>query len=97
MTLLFAVLTALLMAIGYIVGLYFGDPLSFMLLGLGLAAVFNFVSYYYSDSLVLRMSRAKIITENENLTLFNYYLFNVDCWWSYPWPIHAYPSFSHYI
>lgn len=70
MTLLFAVLTALLMALGYIVGLYFGDPLTFMLLGLGLAAVFNFVSYYYSDSIVIKMSRAKIISENDNPTLF---------------------------
>lgn len=70
MTLLFAVLTALLMALGYVVGLYFGDPLTFMLLGLGLAAVFNFVSYYYSDSIVFRMSRAKLITEKDNPTLF---------------------------
>jgi heat shock protein HtpX len=70
MTLLFAVLTALLMALGYVVGLYFGDPLTFMLLGLGLAAVFNFVSYFYSDSIVVRMSRAKLISENENPTLF---------------------------
>lgn len=69
-TLLFAVLTGLLMAIGYLVGLYFGDPLAFMGLALGLAAVFNFVSYYYSDSLVIRMSRAKIIQESENPTLF---------------------------
>jgi heat shock protein HtpX len=70
MTLLFAVLTALLMALGYIVGLYFGDPFTFMLLGLGMAAVFNFVSYYYSDSIVIRMSRAKIISEDANPTLF---------------------------
>jgi heat shock protein HtpX len=70
LTLLFAVLTALLMALGYIVGLYFGDPLTFMLLALGLAAAFNIVSYYYSDSIVIRMSRAKIISENENPTLF---------------------------
>ena len=70
MTLLFAVLTALLMALGYVVGLYFGDPLIFMLLGLGLAAVFNFVSYFYSDSIVVKMSRAKLISENENPTLF---------------------------
>ncbi len=70
MTLLFAVLTALLMALGYVVGLYFGDPLTFMLLGLGLAAVFNFVTYYYSDSIVIRMSRAKMINESENPTLF---------------------------
>ena len=70
MTVLFAVLTGLLLAIGYVVGLYFGDPLSFMLLALVLAAVLNFVSYYFSDSIVLRMSRAKIIQENENPALF---------------------------
>jgi heat shock protein HtpX len=69
-TLLFAILTALLMAIGYVVGLYFGDPFTFMLLGLGLAAVLNFVTYFYSDSIVVRMSRARIIQESENPTLF---------------------------
>ncbi|HME18331.1 MAG TPA: M48 family metalloprotease [Nitrososphaerales archaeon] len=67
---LFAVLTALLLAIGYVVGLYFGDPLTFMLLALGLAAVLNFVSYYYSDSIVVRMSRARMIQESENPALF---------------------------
>lgn len=70
LTILFAVLTGLLMAIGYVVGLYFGDPITFMLIGLGFAAIFNFVSYYYSDSLVVRMSRARIIQESENPTLF---------------------------
>lgn len=70
-TVLFFVLTALLMVIGYVVGLYFfGDPISFMLLALGLAAVLNFVSYYYSDSIVMRMSRAKVIQEGDNPTLF---------------------------
>jgi heat shock protein HtpX len=70
-TLLFAVLTALLMAIGYVVGFYFfGDPIPVMGIALGMAAVFNFVSYYYSDSLVLRMSKAKLIKESDNPTLF---------------------------
>jgi heat shock protein HtpX len=70
-TVLFFVLTGLLMVIGYVVGWYFfGDPLTFMLLALGLAAVMNFVSYYFSDSLVIRMSRAKIIQEGENPQLF---------------------------
>jgi heat shock protein HtpX len=32
--------------------------------------VLNFVSYYYSDSIVMRMSRAKIIQERDNPTLF---------------------------
>jgi heat shock protein HtpX len=69
-TMLFAVLTGLLMAIGLAVGWYFGDPLSFMLMALVLAAVFNFVSYFFSDSLVIRMSRARIIQESDNPTLF---------------------------
>jgi heat shock protein HtpX len=70
-TLLLAVLTGLLMAIGYIVGLYFGDPYFFTLVALALAAVFNFFAYFYSDSLVLRMSGAKLINENDNPTLFS--------------------------
>jgi len=71
MTLLFFVLTGLLMVLGYVVGWYFfQDPLTFMGLALVLAAVINFVSYYYSDSIVLRMSRAKIIQEGDNPTLF---------------------------
>jgi len=70
-TALFVVLTALLLVIGYAVGLYFGDPIAFMGLALILAAVFNFVSYYFSDSIVIRMSRAKIIQESENPTLFS--------------------------
>ncbi len=70
-TALFFVLTALLMIIGYAVGWYFfGDPITFVGLALVLAAVINFVSYYYSDSIVLRMSRAKIIQEKDNPTLF---------------------------
>jgi len=69
-SLLFIVLTALLLAIGYVVGLYFGNPVTFVGLALGLAAVFNFVSYYYSDSLVIRMSRAKIIQESDSPALF---------------------------
>jgi len=70
-TLLFFVLTGLLMVIGYVVGWYFfGDPILFVGLALVLAAALNFVSYYYSDSLVLRMSKAKIIQEGDNPTLF---------------------------
>jgi len=70
-TALFFVLTALLMVIGYVVGWYFfNDPITFVGLALVLAAVINFVSYYFSDSIVLRMSKAKIIQESDNPTLF---------------------------
>jgi heat shock protein HtpX len=70
MAALFFVLTGLLMLIGYAIGLYFGDPLAFMLLGLVLAGVVNFVSYYWSDTVVVKMSRAKIIQQSDNPTLF---------------------------
>jgi heat shock protein HtpX len=70
-TALFAILTGLLLVVGYVVGWYFfGDPIPVMGLALVGAAVFNFVSYYYSDSLVIRMSKAKIIKESDNPTLF---------------------------
>jgi heat shock protein HtpX len=70
MAVLFFVLTGLLMLIGYAIGLYFGSPLLFMLFGLVLAGVVNFVSYYWSDTIVVRMTRARIIQESDNPTLF---------------------------
>jgi heat shock protein HtpX len=70
MAALFFVLTGLLMLIGYAIGLYFGDPLGFMLIGLVFAGVVNFVSYYWSDTIVVKMSRAKIIQQSDSPTLF---------------------------
>src|SRR6266704_3758291 len=70
MSLLFFVLTGLLMLLGYTVGLYFGNPLSFMLLGLVIAAVVNFASYFWSDTIVIKMARARIIQESENPILY---------------------------
>jgi heat shock protein HtpX len=70
-TALFAILTGMLLAIGYAVGWYFfDDPIPFMGLALLLAGAFNFFSYYYSDTLVLKMSKAKVIQESDNPTLF---------------------------
>ncbi len=71
MAALFFILTGLLMFVGYAIGLYFGDPLAFMLLGLILAGVMNFVSYYWSDTIVVKMSRARIIQESDNPTLYS--------------------------
>jgi heat shock protein HtpX len=67
---LFFVLTGLLMLIGFAIGLYFGDPLGFMLIGLIFAAGINFVTYFWSDKIVVKMARAKIIKENDNPRLF---------------------------
>jgi heat shock protein HtpX len=70
MTALFFVLTGLLMLVGYAIGSYFGDPLAFLLLGLVLAGGINIGSYYWSDKLVVRMTRAKLIQESDNPTLY---------------------------
>jgi heat shock protein HtpX len=70
MTALFFVLTGLLMLVGYAIGLYFGDPLAFLLLGLILAGGINIGSYYWSDQLVVRMTRAKLIQESDNPALY---------------------------
>ncbi len=69
-TLLFFVLTGLLMILGYAVGLYFGDPITFMLGGLIIAALINFATYFWSDKIVVKMTRARIIQEADNPTLF---------------------------
>jgi heat shock protein HtpX len=70
MTALFLVLTGLLMLLGFAIGAYFGDPLLFMGLGLVLAGGINFASYYWSDTIVVKMSKAKIIQESDNPVLF---------------------------
>jgi heat shock protein HtpX len=71
MTALFFVLTGLMLVAGYAIGDYFfGDPLQFMFLFLILAGVINFASYFWSDTIVVKMSRAKLIQESDNPTLY---------------------------
>jgi heat shock protein HtpX len=70
MTMLFFVLTGLLMLVGYAVGLYFDDPLPFVFIGLVFAGGINLASYYWSDKIVVKMSRAKLSQESDNPTLF---------------------------
>ena len=53
-TLLMTVLTVLFMAVGYMIGGRSG-----MLLALGVAAVSNVVTYFFSDSIVLKMQGAQ--------------------------------------
>lgn len=67
---LFFVLTGLLMLLGYAVGLVFGDPFGFALIGLVFAALINFATYFWSDKIVVKMARAKIIQESDNPRLF---------------------------
>jgi len=62
-TALMAILTALFLAVGYLVGLYFGDVTTFLTLALVLAAAANIGSYFFSDKLVLAMTGAKVLRD----------------------------------
>ncbi len=63
--LLFVVLTLLFIFVGYLVGGRSGVTIAFVM-----ALVMNFVSYWFSDKIVLAMYRAKPITESENPRLY---------------------------
>jgi heat shock protein HtpX len=62
--LLIAALSALLVAIGFLLG---G---SYIYIFLGLAVMMNFFSYFFSDKLALASSRAKPITEAQAPELY---------------------------
>jgi heat shock protein HtpX len=63
------ILTGILVALGYVVGLIFGYPEYFALGALALAAIFNIVSYLASDRVVLSMTKAKVVSEAEQPAL----------------------------
>ncbi len=68
---LFTSLTMLFLLLGFVVGLYFGDPLLFMLLGLVLAGIMNFVGYEWSDKFVLWSTHTKLIGPRDNPQLYS--------------------------
>ncbi len=69
--LLFTTLTLLLMLLGFVVGLFLGSPLGFMLLGLIFAGVVNFASYAWSDKFVLWSTHTRLIQEQDNPQLYS--------------------------
>jgi heat shock protein HtpX len=64
-TILLATLTGILVGIGYLIG---GPQTAILFLGIG--AVMNFVSYFFSDKIALRMSGAKAVSEEEAPKLY---------------------------
>ncbi len=64
-TILLATLSGLLVVIGYAIG-----GIGTATLFLGIALLINFFSYFFSDKLALKMSRAQPIEESENPRLF---------------------------
>jgi heat shock protein HtpX len=67
--LMMIILTGILVALGYVVGLLFGSPELFTLGAFVLAIVFNAVSYFASDKIVISMTKAKVVSEAEQPTL----------------------------
>ncbi|AEH60722.1 peptidase M48 Ste24p [Methanosalsum zhilinae DSM 4017] len=65
-TLLLATLTGLLVIVGMLVGGTSGMIIAFIF-----AIVMNFGTYWYSDKIVLKMYRAKEVTESEQPELYN--------------------------
>lgn len=60
-----AVLTSLLMAAGYVIGMVFGVSWQYTVgIAFALAMMLNFVSYWYSDKIVLKMYGADIVSES---------------------------------
>jgi heat shock protein HtpX len=69
---LFTSLTILFMLLGFAVGYFlFGDPLTFMLIGLVFAGILNFAGYLWSDKFVLWSTHTKLIKEQDNPQLYS--------------------------
>jgi len=62
------IFTAVISALAYFFGQYFGEGSGVMFLGLGLifSGLSGFISYYFSDRIVLSISGAKEVKESEN-------------------------------
>jgi len=63
--LLFNVLTFLLIGIGYLVGSFFEERFLGVALFFLIAIAMNFVSYFYSDKIMLKMYGAREVSEHE--------------------------------
>jgi heat shock protein HtpX len=68
---MFTALTILFMVLGLVIGYAFQiDPIALSLVGLGFAAIINFVGYEFSDRFVLWSTHTRLIQERDNPTLY---------------------------
>ena len=68
---LFLTLTAIFVAIGFVIGTIINDWILGSLVFLVFAALINFISYFFSDKIVLRSYRAKPASKAEQPRLYN--------------------------
>jgi len=67
---LFTAITAMFLLLGYVVGYFVGDPGSMMLFALIVAIAMNGIAYLYGDKLVMSMTGARIVSEQEAPQLY---------------------------
>jgi len=67
---IFTLLTLMLMGLGYLVGLFIGSPEVLTLFALIVASLMNLLAYFYGDSLVLKMTNAKLIDKSKAPRLY---------------------------
>ncbi|MCS7386231.1 MAG: M48 family metalloprotease [archaeon GB-1867-005] len=65
-TFLLAILTSILILTGYAIGSYFGNPIGAIEISLFMAGLMNFLTYFYSDRIVLMMTGAKLVSPKEH-------------------------------
>lgn len=68
---LFAFMVIFFVAVGYVLGGFFGNWLLGTLFFLGIAAAMNIFTYFYSSKLILKHYDAKVIEEKDNPELYN--------------------------
>jgi heat shock protein HtpX len=68
--LLFIVFFVVVIALGYVISMYYGDP-SFLIFAVIFSIVYSFISYYSSASIALGLARAKEIQKSDNPMLWN--------------------------
>ncbi len=68
--LLFTIFLAVIIGIGWIFSRAYGNP-SILFFAVLLSSLMSFVSYWYSDKIVLKISRAKPIEEKDNRELYH--------------------------
>jgi heat shock protein HtpX len=62
-------LAAIFVFLGYVVGMLFGAPELFTLGALLIALIMNAASFFYSDRIVLSMTKAKMVSEDDQPAL----------------------------
>lgn len=69
---LFTFMILLFVGIGYLIGGFFiGNWILGTLIFLMIAAIMNLIAYFYSDKLILKMYKARMIEEHDNPRLYN--------------------------